>query len=152
MHNKGITSLHSPFPTLHEETPDVVILHAGINDFLSRQRNKIPDKDIAKEFINIGQTCMKAGVKTVFVSSIVYCDRVEWNRIEKINEEIKILCAENNFVYIDNESVKSIHLWRDDIHLNEDGKDIIANNFIDNIRKTLKKTFFRPVFRSQGKT
>ena len=109
---------------------------------LSRQRNKIPDKDIAKEFINIGQTCMKAEVKTVFVSSIVYCDRVEWNRIEKINEEIKILCAENNFVYIDNESVKSIHLWRDGLHLNEDGKDIIANNFIDNIRKTVKKKLF----------
>ena len=39
-------------------------------------------------------------------------------------------------LYIDNESVKPFHLWRDGLHLNEDGKDIVANNYMDNIRKT----------------
>ena len=31
-------------------------------------------------------------------------------------------------------NIKHYHLWKDGIHLNEKGKNILANNFIDNLQ------------------
>ena len=78
---------HYSLPTLQDEKPKVVIIHVGINDLLSN--NVTPEKQIADEIISIGNTCVKNGVEKVLISSLVFCQRVEWGQIERINRFLK---------------------------------------------------------------
>ena len=47
-----------------------------------------------------------------------------------------ILCSEqceNNFKYIDNSSIEPSHVWKDGLHLNDEGLALLANNFINTL-------------------
>ena len=47
-----------------------------------------------------------------------------------MNNVLKRICKLNEF--IDNSNICSENLFEDDLHLNDDGKVILANNFIYN--------------------
>ena len=87
------------------------------------------------EIIKIGKTCADKDVETVFISSLVFNQRVEWKRIEIINEQLKRNCMNQGFIFIDNNEISARHMWRDGIHLLEIGNIVLANNFIDYINK-----------------
>ena len=90
---------HYSLPTL-DENPDVVIIHVGINDLISvYENNKTPENEIADEIIKIGKKCADKGVETVFISSLVFNQRVEWKRIEIINEQLKRNCMNQGFIF-----------------------------------------------------
>ena len=76
-------------PTLLEEKPDIVIIHGGINDILSTRENKMPDNEIAQEILKIGMDCIKHGAENVFISSITFCERIDPDRINRVNEVLK---------------------------------------------------------------
>ena len=59
----------------------------------------------------------------MFVSSILKCSRVNPDRINKINELLLTKCQQKNFIYIDNNNITEQHLWKDGLHLKEDGKN-----------------------------
>ena len=135
---------HYSLPTLQDEKPEVVIIHVGINDLLSNNVNITPEKQIADEIISIGNTCVKNGVEKVLISSLIFCQRVEWERIERINKLLKEKCEVSGFIYIENNEISSRHLWRDGIHTTEGGKTILANNYIDSLNSfTDRQTHFR---------
>ena len=89
---------HYSLPTLQDEKPEVVIIHVGINDLLSNNVNITPEKQIADEIISIGNTCVKNGVEKVLISSLIFCQRVEWERIERINKLLKEKCEASGFI------------------------------------------------------
>ena len=124
-------------PTLEQEKPEVVVIHVGINDLLSENLSNASDQVIADQIIEIGKKCTHYGVEKVFISALLACKRVNPNRINIINDLIKVRCDFHGFVYIDHNNIKDEHLWKDGIHLRENGKVILAQNFLDSINNFL---------------
>ena len=62
---------HCILPTLHEDQPDVVLLHIGSNDINNQTKDKIKTEKLAEDIINIGKSCIDLSVKKVAVSSIL---------------------------------------------------------------------------------
>ena len=131
-------------PTLKEEKPEIVILHVGINDLLSSRDNITPEEEIATEIMKIGIKCKNHGVETVFISGITFCKNVEHGRIDRVNRMIKEESEKNGFIYINNDEINGNNVWKDGIHLEESGKVILANNFIDHINNFLGQKLLLP--------
>ena len=55
---------------LHEDQPDVVLLHIGSNDINNQTKDKINTEKVTEDTINIGKSCINLGVKEVIISSI----------------------------------------------------------------------------------
>ena len=77
---------------------------------------------------------MSQGVSKVFVSVIVQNPE---SLLEEVNEKISFMCKNNNFIFVDNSNISSIHLFDDGLHLVESGRCILANNVIDRINNFL---------------
>ena len=58
--------------------------------------------------------------------------------ISAINKILKAKCLMHNFHCIDNSNIKTERLWKDSLHLNRSGKDLLTNNFLRNINHFLK--------------
>ena len=70
------------------------------------------------------------GVKSVFISGLVYTTRVDVSLLERIHVLIFDFCRKNSFIYIDNRNIRSDSLYKDDLHLIDKGKAFLADNFI----------------------
>ena len=64
--------------------------------------------------------------------------------LEEVNEKISFLCNNNNFIFVDNSNISSIHLFDDGLHLVESGRCILANNVIDQINNFFISTLSPP--------
>ena len=125
---------HYVLPTLMEQSPDIVIIHVGSNNISRTRRNAKVQRniDIVKEIINTGLTCKENGVKKVFISSLLCrSDKEEMDKVNEINDLLKQRCVIENFGFISNETIRENHLWKDGIHLIDQGTTILANNFIN---------------------
>ena len=124
---------HYVLPTLMEHSPDIVIIHVGSNNISRTRRNAKEQRniDIVKDIMKTGLTCREKGVKEVFISSLLCRSGMEeMNKVNEINNLLKQRCAIENFGFICNEAISENHLWKDGIHLIEEGTTILANNFI----------------------
>ena len=107
--------------------PDTVVIHAGSNDLANYP--KVHPAEVAQNIINIGVKCKNHGVKNIFISSItprkfIHKRRVHTNRI------LEQLCETNNFTFIDNYNINYNDLHRDNIDLNDDGLEVLEDNFL----------------------
>ena len=127
----GATSKHFYHyiqPTLNEKNvkTDIAVLHMGTNDILNAEG----DKDlIAESVIDIAKECVRLDVKDVFVSSVTANTRRSSTFISAVNNILQDKCATHQFHFIDNSNTKKEHLWKDGLHLNRFGKDLLMNNF-----------------------
>ena len=58
-------------PTLHEDQPDLVLLHIGSNDKKNRTKDKTYTEKLTGDIINSGKSCIDLSVKKVLISSIL---------------------------------------------------------------------------------
>ena len=77
--------------------------------------------------IDIGIEARRAGVKEVYISSLIPRKSIEARR-RQTNIFLKQLCYDLNFVFIDNSNIHFDHLWDDKSHLQDSA--IIEDNFI----------------------
>ena len=114
---------------LEDEHPDSAILHIGTNSIASDDVNTI-----VNNVVRCVNRCREYGVNNVFVSQLTYRPGHE----KKINEVNDLLCT-NQFIHdfsiIDNSNISAYHVWRDNLHLNNEGRDILANNIIDAVNR-----------------
>ena len=47
-----------------------------------------------------------------------------------LNSQLKKLCMEHDYIFIDNENITRQHLLNDNVHLNEDGSVVLAENML----------------------
>ena len=87
---------HYSIPTISEEKPDVVVLHVGINDLMSTRENKTAADEIDEEITKIGKRCIENEVQTVFISSLTFRCKVEWDE----SNELETKANKNGFIYI----------------------------------------------------
>ena len=91
-------------------------------------------ENIAKEIIDTAKICENHGVQQVLISGIVtrkqgYMDV----RRKELNTLLRDMCYELGYIYIDNDNITHDHLFRDGVHLNNDGSEILSGNFLHSL-------------------
>ena len=113
-----------------------VILQMGGNDI---QDGYYPEKltSIANTIVETGNVCRKKGAETVFIAGVpVRRYEYTWERCKDLNRQLKELCRDNGFVFIDNSNITHTdHLDYDGVHLNRNGDKLLANNYLDCLRR-----------------
>ena len=51
--------------------------------------------------------------------------------IQEVNNSLREQCILNEFGFISNDNISRTHLWKDAIHLDDLGTNILAGNFVD---------------------
>ena len=114
---------------LEEEKPDAVIVQAGGNDLA--EKDHAPIENIANDVIEVAIRAKTAGVRDIFVGGITVRNRqFVYEQLQNLNNILKSLCEQNNFVFIDNSAITTRHLYFDGVHLNNDGTRILADNYL----------------------
>ena len=115
-------------PILNDDTPDVLILHIGCNDIGNKQ---LTENEIAEWIVKIGRQCKKSNANDVFISSLICRPQKRLNdKVIAVNNILKRACKLNGLGFIDNSNICVENLFQDGLHLNDDGKVILACNFI----------------------
>ena len=133
-------------PTIEANGFKVALLHAAIKDILKNRSSP----DIEKLILGIKMIidkCKSFRIQKFIISSLIFNRKVERSILEQVNYELLQLCLKNRYHFIDNSSinntVRMVHLYKDDLHLNNFGKDELANDFIDNIYSFLWENIFQ---------
>ena len=81
--------------------------------------------------VKIGRQCKESNVNDVFISSLICRAQKRLNdKVIAVNNILKRVCKLNGLGFIDNSNICAENLFEDGLHLNDDGKVILANNFI----------------------
>ena len=127
---------HHSIPILEENNYDSTIIHVGINDLL-KSPEMLDSTNVVDSIIDIGLNCRNYNISNIFISSIVYCEKIDYDFQVNLNKRLHEECVKNGFIYIDNKEVTRYDLWKDGVHMIESGKNIVANNIIDSIKNFL---------------
>ena len=119
-------------PTLHEDHPDVSLLHIVSNDINNQRKDRINTEKLKGDIINIVKSYVNLGVKKVVISSILPNKNIALTRLMQwMNNSLREQCVLNPFGFISNDNISRTHLWKDGIHLEDLGTNILAGNFVD---------------------
>ena len=106
-------------PILNDDTPDVLILHISCNDIGNKQ---LTENEIA-EWIK------ESNVNDVFISSLMCRAQKSLNdKVMALKNILKRVCKSNGLGFIDNSNFCVENLFENGLHLNDDGKVVLANN------------------------
>ena len=112
------------------DKPDVCFIDIGRNNLGQDQSH-----EIAKEIVNIVKLCHNHDVNDVFVSGIPLRIGKE-EEVYDVNIFLQARTFLNDFIMIDNSNTTRSHIARDNIHLNNNGTWVIANNFVRAINRS----------------
>ena len=74
----------------------------------------------------------------IFISSITIQGKVKSLKlIGDVNVILKQMCEECNYTYIDNNNILKSDLWKDGLHLRDQGLTKLGNNIINSINNSL---------------
>ena len=70
--------------------------------------------------------CRGYAVNEIFVSSLI-CRKSNYlnEKVTRTNFLLNLICEENRFVFIDNRNININNLWKDGLHLIEQGKAVL---------------------------
>ena len=69
------------------------------------------------------------GIRSVFISGLVYTTRFDVSLFERIHVLVFDFCKKNSFIYIDDRNIRRHSLYKDGLHLIDKGKAFLADNF-----------------------
>ena len=67
-------------------------------------------------------------MRNIFISGLVYTTRINIGIIEKSHIIIQNICQKYGWFYVHNRNIRGKHLYKDGLHLMEEGKTILARN------------------------
>jgi len=81
---------HHILPTLHDDEPESVVIHAGTNDIVDGNCvNIVRPLELSKNIIEIGKLCKDFGVKHIAISGILPRKDVESQKIiDEVNSSL----------------------------------------------------------------
>ena len=122
---------HYITPVLEEDQPDIVIIHVGCNDITYNSIENIDVNDLSNRLLDIGKKCKSYGVETVIFSSILAKKQIKLTKvIRQVNDILQDKCEQNGFLFVNNDNVTREYLWKDGLHLNNDGTRLFAGNLV----------------------
>ena len=93
----------------------------------------------------MAKKCESYGIEKVLISGLIFTTRYLENILIDYNRLLKNLCDVNVYFYIDNGNITRNQLFRDGLHLLENGKQLVAQNFVTNgINSFLTSCMFHP--------
>ena len=114
---------------LEEIQVDTVVIHIGVNDLLDYSNQSRIDS-LMNNIICVVEKCRNYGVKNIFLSGIVFTTRGSLDILVQVHNMISNFCSTIGLYYIDNRNIRADCLYRDGLHLINNGKTVLANNFI----------------------
>ena len=127
---------------LEDKNTETVILHIGVNDLLNDNSPECVNQ-LMENLKKMIEKCRFYGVKNILVSSIVYTTRLDLNRLESVHATLTHFCQCNNIPIIDNRNIRGNCLYKNGLHLMEEGKNILGNNFVNVLNKMYDSNFLR---------
>ena len=123
-------------PTLHEDKPYTKLIYIGSNDIIPSKQRDLNVNDVVQIIIDTGLYCRECDVKDVIISSILVKPNFYLTKIiRQIDYLLSEYCVSNNFHYLTNDNISRQNLWKDGIHLNNVGNNILAENFISYVNE-----------------
>ena len=101
-----------------------------MNDLNENPNENKDATKIARDVIDIALQCRNHNIGTVFTPSIVFSTKVNYELLCKVNNFLHEECVKIGFYFINNSEVTKRDLWKDGVHMVENGKCLVANNFI----------------------
>ena len=80
--------------------------------------------------MEVVEVCRNGRVNEIYVSSLI-CRPAYQERINIINRLLSQNSEKLKYYFIDNSITKTYHLWKDNLHLKNNGVNMLAYNFID---------------------
>ena len=75
-------------------------------------------------------------MKEVVISSILPKRNIALTRlIRQVNDSLREQCVLSGFGFISSDNISRTHLWKDGIHLEDLGTNILAGNFADFVNR-----------------
>ena len=106
------------------------MLHIGSDDINNQTKDKINTVKLTGDIISIGKSCIDLGMKGVVISSMLPKKNIAFTR-RQVNDSLGEQCILNGFGFISNDNISRTYLWKDGIHLEHLGTNILAGNFVD---------------------
>ena len=136
---------HHMHPYLKKNVPDVAVIHVGANDIfqLGGKEGRLTDeqiKEVCGNVLTCGMICKEYGTNKVSISSVLPGKSKDFtlssifinNALEKLCEEVGFDFIRNvNIIYEKPTEENEGLFYRDGLHLNDDGRQILMQNFID---------------------
>ena len=120
-------------PHVEEVNSHTVLLACGGNDLPARKVSDHVIQDIANYLIVGGLECReRLGVTKVIISSVLprADSHFQGNR-HKLNKVLRDLCAEHNFIFLENSNIiLREHICYDGVHLNDSGSELFHRNIL----------------------
>ena len=92
----------------------------------------INTEKLTGDIINIGKSCINLGVKDVVMSSILPRKNIALTcLIQEVEDSLREQYILYGFGFISNNIISRTHSWKDGIHLEDLGTNILAGNFVD---------------------
>ena len=105
----------------------------GINSIL-RSQNPNNLNDLPK----VGNICQNHNIGKIFIPGITPSTRTNVD-ISNINKKISELCKKSNFGFIEHPQITTDYFWNDGIHLQDTGKLLLGQNFMNRVSRFLRK-------------
>ena len=117
---------------LKEVIPKTVLIQSGGNDLSTpKGHTELSVESIANEVIESGNICKGFGVKNVVISGIpLRRNRYIQERCTRLNELLMEMCGYHGFTFVDNGNIDESHVRNDGTHLNYEGSELLANNYL----------------------
>ena len=110
---------------LDEKRPNAVIIQAGGNDLPT----STPLSEIADNLIEAAGMCRRFGVQKICIGGVITRPGLQKRCIE-LNKILVRRCKSHRYDFINNNRIFLGHLY-DEVHLDDFGTDILANNYLD---------------------
>ena len=119
--------LHYLVEHLEDRQITKVVIHVEINDIL---RGNQSSTDGLLQYIKYKSlTCKGFDVKKIYILRLAYTTRINFVVSEKKHDMTQNFCQKCGWFCVDNKNIRRKHLYKDDLHLMEEGKIILARNF-----------------------
>ena len=116
---------HYCLPTLINDKPDVVVIHAGTISYFNDDIHTI-----ANEIFNLVKVCQSHGVNDIFVSGLTFRNR-HLTKVRELNNNLNKSKSLYGFIFINNDNILAQDICKDDLHLNYTGTVKIAINITE---------------------
>ena len=106
------------------------MLHIGSDNINNHTKDRINTEKLTGDIINIGKSCIDLGVNEVVISSILPKKDIALTRlIRQVNDSLREQCVLNGFGFISYDNISRTHLWKDGIHFEDLGTNVLTGLF-----------------------
>ena len=117
--------------TLTDTQLDGIIINAGLNSLHNgKHRYQQTEDEIFSMIVDMVNLCHENGVNEVYISGLTHKKGFR-DQIYNINELLKANANLANYTFIDNSNLTRQHHWKDNLHLNDKGLEVLSKNFVD---------------------